>query len=289
MNKDFLLFFLLLFFSWHGKAQSRDISEELRFVSYLIDNAEYRDALFIINHLPAEEAEGLQKDSLNYYAGWAFYSLKKLDSSAYWFSKVSPESVFYLQSKFYEAFDYIYLGKYDIAKTVLNNMAVPADTAIIKLKNFEMAGIALLERDYQKFTEISLSFDSGYYPIAAEEANFIKYNRDLQAIRLKSAFLAGLFSAFIPGSGKFYAGYRGQAIAAFLPTALLAAVAVESLLKAGLRSPQFIIFSGLFSVFYIGNIWGSALSVKTRQYEQGFEIDQNILLDLHLPLRRVFN
>lgn len=226
---------------------------------------------------------------MNYYAGWAFYSIKKLDSSAYYFNKVGKESAFYHQSKFYEAFDYIYLGKYDSARTVLSNIAALADTALIKLKNFELAGIALLERNYQNFRELSQSFDSAYYPIAAEEVNFIKYHNELQSIRLKSAFLAGLLSALIPGSGKFYAGYRGQAIAAFLPSAMLAAVAVESLLKAGLRSPQFIFFGGLFSLFYIGNIWGSALSVKTMQYEQGFEIDQSILMDLHLPLRRVFN
>lgn len=289
MNKFFFYFFLLFFLPFAGNAQVRGISEEIGFISYLIDNAEYRDALFIIDRLTVLNAEQGQTDSLNYYAGWAFYSIKKLDSSAYYFNKVSVESAFYHQSKFYEAFDYIYLGKYDSAKTVLNNIVLINDTVLKKLINFEWAGIALLERDYKKFQELSSGFDSSYYPITAEEINFIKYFHDLQAIKLKSPFLAGLFSVFIPGSGKFYAGYRGQAIAAFLPVALLGAVALESFLKAGLASPQFIIFGGLFSVFYFGNIWGSALSVKTKQHEQAFEIDQNILLDLHLPLRRVFN
>lgn len=288
--KSFCLAVFIVFFL-QASSQNQRVSEEIRFISYLIDNSEYRDAIFVAGRI-ANSSENFspgQADSLNFYSGWCFYSIKKLDSSAYFFDKVSRESSFFFAAKFYQAFEYIYLGKLDSAEKVLTGIDFFSDSTLTKLQVFELSGIALLKRNYDEFQSLSARFDSGYYPVAAEQENFFRYLNDLKSVKNKSAFLAGLLSAVLPGSGKFYAGYRGQAIASFLPVTMLGAVALESFLKAGLTSPQFIVFGAVFSVFYLGNIWGGALSVKTMKDEKFYETDQNILNDLHLPLRRVFN
>lgn len=96
-------------------------------------------------------------------------------------------------------------------------------------------------------------------------------------------------SAVVPGSGKFYAGYRGQALSSMFPTLIFAASAAEAYHRAGPKSFQFIAAASIFSIFYVGNIWGSVLSVKTFYEIRNNEIRNNIMLDLHIPLRRIFS
>lgn len=289
LNRIFLFF--LFHFAFVALSQPTCISEELRFSAYLIDNSEYKDALVIL-HKAGEICSienNSQLDSINFYTGWAYYHLKTLDSSAYYFNKVGDSSAFYFFSKFYQAFDNIYLGNYEEAKTILSSLSTRENEEMDKLKNLEFSGIYLLERNYALFDSISKKFDFSFYPISQEQENFIVYRSKLLELKDKSPLLAGLLSALFPGAGKFYAGYRGQALSAMMPSLMLAAVAIESLFKAGYYSAPFVIFGGFFSMFYFGNIWGSAISVKTKRFEIEYETDQNILLDLHLPLRRIFN
>jgi uncharacterized membrane protein YfcA len=48
-------------------------------------------------------------------------------------------------------------------------------------------------------------------------------------------------------------------------------------------------FSGMFGLFYIGNIWGSAISVQLVKTEKQFENKHNILVGLKLPISKFFN
>ena len=97
------------------------------------------------------------------------------------------------------------------------------------------------------------------------------------------------FSVMSKGLGKYYAGYRGQAIATFLPSAIFGVVAAENLYRRGPKDVQFILFASIFSIFYTGNILGSDISVRTYREQQYNEIYNNIMLDLHIPLRRIFS
>jgi hypothetical protein len=92
-----------------------------------------------------------------------------------------------------------------------------------------------------------------------------------------SPFLAGAFSAVLPGAGKWYVGYKRQALTALIANALFAAQAAESYSKAGAPSAQFIITAGLFGVFYAGNIWGSVLAAKKKKRDYLNEIDYEVL------------
>lgn len=92
-----------------------------------------------------------------------------------------------------------------------------------------------------------------------------------EAIKLprKSPAVAGILSAFIPGSGKWYAHERKDAVIGFLSIAALSYQAFRGFKKDGQNSVYGWISAGLGTGFYLGNIYGSIKSAKrfnSRQY-----------------------
>jgi TM2 domain-containing membrane protein YozV len=104
----------------------------------------------------------------------------------------------------------------------------------------------------------------------------------------KSGIIAGSLSAIIPGFGKIYAGKPKQGLTTFIPVVLLGLQAYEAYRKGGVENPWFIADSGLFAIFYIGNIWGSALSVSIKRKEIQNDVNDQILLNMHIPLQKLY-
>lgn len=265
-------------------------TEDLRFAQYLIENDQNKNAIYILKNQLAgnNNMDAAIYDSLNYFAGLGYFNLKILDSSLLYFRQVSG-GYFYHQAAFYTVFNQAYLKKSNEAKNSLETIKIEKDSMLEKLRNFEYACIALLDRDYQKYNEHSKRFSYAYFSFAEEEKNAKEHFLQLKKIKRKSPLLAGVISSVLPGSGKFYAGYRGQGIASLMTVGVLGISAVESYYRLGARSPQFITFGSLFTIFYIGNIWGSTVSVKIARDHKFREIDDQILFDMHIPLRRIFN
>jgi hypothetical protein len=275
-------------FSFYCKAQQHSFNEEIKFTQYLTDNSEYKDALLALSQIKLSELNLAQQDSLLYFLGWAHYNLKQVDSSATYFSRVSQGSGFYYKSKFYEVFDNCYALKFIQADSVLNSIKMETSSSLIQLKTYDKISIALLNKDISTFRTLMKSNQLDFYALSDEAKSLDNYARKMEKIKHKSAFIAGSLSAVIPGLGKLYAGMPGQALASFLTVATLGAVAAENYIKAGPTSGRFIVYAGIFSMFYIGNIWGSAISVKVKREKQFNEIKHNILVDMHIPLRRTF-
>ena len=279
-------FFLFLHFLSFAFAQSP--SEEIHFAQYLINNKQFHDAIYILKKEINNKTEATTSDSINYYIGWSYFNLKVLDSSFIYFSKVLS-GPFYHQASFYAVFNKAFLKKTSDAKAKLDSIHLDNDSSLTKLRNFEFAGIALLERDYEEYEKHSKNFSYNYFPLADEEKKTTDYYSQLKRVKRKSPFLAGAMSAVLPGSGKFYAGYKGQGIAALMTVGVLGISAAECYYRLGYKSPQFITFGSLFAIFYVGNIWGSTLSVKLAREHKYHEIDDEILFNMHIPLRRIFN
>ena len=64
---------------------------------------------------------------------------------------------------------------------------------------------------------------------------------------------------------------------------------VENYIKDGWKDPKTIIFGSLFGLFYIGNIWGSVLSVHVVNNEINNEINRQILFNKDIPLQRILH
>lgn len=99
----------------------------------------------------------------------------------------------------------------------------------------------------------------------------------LAKIKNKNVWAAGMMSAVIPGAGKMYYGNWGQGFAALFTTALIAAEAYSGFKKAGVKSVHGWAYTGLFSVFYVGNIWGTVIGLKVKQRKAYENINHNLL------------
>jgi len=270
------------------RAQQFPFSKELRFAQYLQDKDEWKEAIRVLEQLDTSDLTRDQKDSLNYLLGWAAYTIKELEKAGYYLLSVSEASPQYYKSRFFSAYCQTFLGRTDTARAILESVA-PWDSVQRELRNLQFAGLALLKRDYAAWPALRAQFTYSSYVFSKEEQKMEGYYTKLSGFRRRSPLLAGLYSALVPGLGKVYAGKKKQGIAAFLPIVSLAALTYEAYRKDGVKSARFIGFGTLFSVFYIGNIWGSTLAVRIKRNEFYKEYDNKILFDMHIPLRNFFN
>lgn len=260
--------------------------QEIRFVNHLLSRGSNNEASFVLETIKPENR--FQEDSLNYLTGWVFYSQKDLDASVFYLSKVRSDSPFYEKSTFFAAYNLAYLNQTDSSRTLLNRFSKTESNTIRAMENFQRAGISLLDRKLDDYRNYSSSFKGAFGVMAREEAKFNEYYDRIKSQPKRSPVIAGLMSAAVPGLGKLYAGKPAEAISGFLYVGAMMATTYDFYNRQGLKSPLFIISAGLTSIFYIGNIWGSALAVNRTKQEFNYEIDQRILLDMHIPLRNLF-
>lgn len=284
MRKIILLLLLVPAFG-SLKAQEKI---DVNFIKHLVDKQYFQESLLLLNENRFSGLPEFKLDSLNYYKGWAYYSLKKLNESANSLLRVSANSSFYNKSRFFAAYNYIHIGDHDLGNNILQEYS--SDSRIYNsLRNFELAGSALLNKRYDEFKAHMSKVDTSYFNLSNESANLFKYSKELQEHKRKSPFVAGLMSAIIPGAGKMYAGKVGSGISGLITVGGFAAVTWENYHKRGLKDYRTIILGSIFSVFYIGNIYGSYMSVKVNEIEYENEYQNKILFNLHIPLRNIFN
>lgn len=100
----------------------------------------------------------------------------------------------------------------------------------------------------------------------------------------RSPLLAGALSAVIPGAGKIYAGDLHSGVSTFLVVGALGAMTAESWVKLGIKDWRTISLASIFSLFYIGNIYGSYLSVSIIQNTMSDAHKATLLFDIRIPL-----
>lgn len=287
--RSFVLLSISLFCYGSAQAQRLSFQDEMKFMQHLIRQNQYHNVLLLGHQLKSKFTQNTQQNRLAIEMGFAHYYLKKLDSAAYYFAKVTADYPHYDKARFYQSLGLARLGNYEASTNALKTLG---DTRLDSLKtalhHFQLAGLALLRKDYPQFEQESSLFTFQYPQFASQEKKLLEFHQKLKKIPKRSAFIAGLLSAIIPGTGKMYAGKPRQGLNMFLQNLFMGAQAIEALLKDGVASPRFIIFGGIFSIFYIGNIWGSALSVKLQQREAYEAVHHEVLFNIDIPLRLVF-
>lgn len=265
----------------------QDFHQTYRFILHLNDLKNYNEGIYFIDQAIAD-ASPAQKDTLNYFKGYFYYQLKEIDSSVNSFENVSSSNpTYFAQSKLLSSFQHAYAGNYEASKKLAS---FTFDSGLLnELKNFELAGIALLERDFITYNQYANSFTGNYYQLNNVEEKLKLNNEGLLQTKTKSPLLAGVLSGIVPGSGKFYVGKVGEGYTTLLISAILALQMREAYKKDGPSSTRFKLFTGIFGVVYVANIWGSVISVKTYRRELNETYDQAILVNMHLPLRTIFN
>ncbi|MFN2394937.1 MAG: hypothetical protein ABR597_04530 [Bacteroidales bacterium] len=276
-----LIFLLQLTLSGQEK-----FTQEIRFINHMLNRQNLNEALFLLQNIHPATSD--QRDTVNYLLGWTLYGQKELKTSAHYLSLVSEQSPFLEKSRFFAAYNNAYLRNTTDAAAFLNMFDASWSDEVLYMKNFQLSGISLLDRRMSDFDALANSFSGTSNITATEEQNFRDYRQRIAERPERSAFLAGLMSAAVPGLGKIYAGKTAEGVSGLLYVGAMMAVSFDFYNRFGSKSPLFWISSGISGIFYIGNIWGSATAVKRVQNEFNYEIDQRILLDMHIPLRKLF-
>ena len=287
----FVLLLAAMLTAGRAMSQFRDtvaFSTEMRFARYLFDKELYAEASYVLDQLNDSPLQRPQRDSLYYWQGWIAYTTKRLSYAADRFRLVSDSCAWAQKSRFFEAYCLAFIKDTAAAGKVLLSLHA-TDSLTREMVSLQQAGISLLQRDYAQYNQLRKNFSYAYYSMEAEEKRMDDYRDKLSIAKTKSPFLAGLYSAVIPGAGKIYAGKKKQGIGSFLPVISLAALTYEAYNRGGVKSARFIGFGSLFCLFYTANIWGSVMSVKVTQQERNTYYDNKILFDMHIPLRNLYH
>lgn len=279
--------FLFLLVCFSGLAQT-SFQREVNFLEHLESINAYHEATLYIDQIYPNYPLRGERDSLSFFQGKYAYEQKMIPASISHFRQVSSQSTDIWEiSQFFVAFQLAYLHETDSSITLLEKLHFE-DSVREELKMFELASDYLLKRDFEKFDASTEAFSYQYYHFSDYEKDMISLANDIRNRKRKSPFLAGLMSAIVPGAGKYYQGQIGQGTMALVGTGIFALQAWEGYRKDGPESARFIIFGSVFSVFYIANIWGSAVSVRINKARFNDSANEVIYVNMHLPIRLLF-
>lgn len=278
-----LVFFIFIFTVQTGLSQ---VKNEIPFIQHLINKGFYEEAIFLIDK-NTTKYEKYQQDTLNYYHGWAHYSLKSLEQSTTSLLRVGKNSSFYHKSHFFAGYNQIYLENYNEADEIFKqiNLRNEADSSLL---NFELSGLKLLQGKWQQGRKQLNTVNPENAMLKQQVLALEKIFEGHENHRSKSPVLAGIMSGIIPGSGKIYAGKTGSGIASIIGTIGFGFIAWENYHKLGISNAKTILFGSIFAISYVSNIYGSVVSVKISENEYKNNIHKQVLFQLHIPLRNFF-
>ncbi len=273
-----ILNFFLIFFC----AKSQDstfFSKETEFINHLINKKKFDDALFLLQKFDYPTIPTFWKDSLYFLTAKLFDYQDISDSAIVYFNKISPSSKNFLTAKYFSSYHHLVLQNDSAATEILTQL--PDSNEV---KQIHLAGISLLNKNIQQFQTHSQYFSKKNFQLQAAEENLEIICNEMNNFKSKSPFLAGFLSTICPGAGKFYIGKIGEGVAALLSVGILGAITTENYLKQGF-SAKTIFFSGMFGIFYLGNIYGSFYGAKRYENEFFYQQKTKILISVKIPLK----
>ena len=274
---------LLILFSSGAIAQERD---SIGFLFHLSNLGYYNEALQYLDQI--EDQSVISMDSLHYLRGKFHYYQKGLSSSISALNQVSQRSDLYAESQLLAAYQEVYSGNWVAGRQQLQSLNV-SDPLLTATRQLLMAGGLLLERDIDGYVREKSLITEHYRQLSQAENQLELVKGQLQAYKQKSPAVAGILSTILPGLGQFYNGNIGQGSMTLLTVGIFGLQTWESYRKDGIKSVRTILFGSLFSGFYIANIWGATLGVKVKKQEFNDQINETILVSMHIPLRYLFD
>jgi len=287
--KHYLILSFFIFGLVTVKAQSFSFTDEIRFARYLEDKEQFQEAGFVLKSIDTFNLLNTQKDSLYYEIGWLAYTEKHLDSATLFLKRVSSSDARFTKSRFFSAYCLAFRKQYTESEIMINSMSF-SDSILSELKTFQLAGLALLKKDAKTYDTLHKSFTYSSYLLNKEEKEMDVYAQKIFSYKRRSPFLAGLYSAVVPGLGKIYAGKKKQGLAAMLPVLSFGLLAAEAAYQnKGINNGRFWLMGSVFAIFYVGDIWGSVEAVKIKNQELDRLYENEVLFNMHIPLRNYFN
>lgn len=260
-------------------AQNTWVSADYDFVEYLIDNNFKQDAYALLKRDVYHPS-----DTLTFLRGWTDYQLRNLEPALAQLRSVPQNSAFATKAFFYGNAVSAHMGDYSSPVSLLKAY----NGQYQELKSLQLAGLALLGKDPEAYREAAKGFGYADFALVDAEKQLDEIFQSLYERPQKSPLLAAAASAVVPGLGKIYAGRIGEGVETFLLTGISGAITAEHWIKDGPRDWKTIAASVITAALYIGNIYGSYVSVSIYNNNLRDVQDTAVLYDIHIPLRSVF-
>jgi len=274
-----LLSFVLLIIYQPIKAQS--LAEEIGFINHLYETKLYEEGIFFLQSLSKnEQLNQNQKDSIVILIAKNYYQLNT-DSAIRYLGLISHSSHPQFNSA-YKTKALIELKNNSFQQSLksleqINN----SDSYCNCLEIFNKYSLSVHDKRSKRNTQSNYRDQLDKCNVFVKNtADLSKSMDELEKLNRKSAMLAGLMSAAVPGLGRVYSGKPKQGLASFSVLAIWGLQSAEAYFKKGYKDPRFIAFGSIFSVFYISNIWGSALSLKIKKQEVYDQIHHHYVASL---------
>ncbi len=279
-KRSFLIHISLLGSLWSFGQGFSD--NDYQFLLHLESISAYDEGVF---WLEQKELVLGRTDTTAFHLGMFEYFRKNRASSIRFFEDVTRSNLnFWNISRFYSGLQYAYLGDYAKANQVLMQTDSLSELHA-ELRKLSLAGLSLLDHNFERFESFQTSFDPNYYQLVDHQQALLDTYHVMRDRKAKSPVIAGVLSAIIPGGGKFYLGKIGQGTMSLMTSTIFALQAYEGYRKDGPKSASFIVFGSIFSIFYVANIWGSVVAVKVENVNFNKTNHDAILLHMHIPIR----
>jgi hypothetical protein len=138
----------------------------------------------------------------------------------------------------------------------------------------------ILQDNYKQAKEILAVLKPDDHKLASDFQNVV--NQAFK-VKKKSPAVAGLMSAIVPGTGRFYARDWRDGIVSTIFTSIMAFQSYRGFSKSGVESTRGWIYGAVGLGFYLGNIHGSVVSAKNynRKSYQGIRSKVDNLFNVY--------
>lgn len=270
----YYLFYASFLFAQYSTFDFNSNKNIKKFADYLFCDKDYLRAANEYERLIAHN----DNDTIIFKTGLAYLFISDYRSSIDYFSKITFSSSFYNGSNL-EQMKARYLMDDFVGMRAFykNNFFDEENSHGSGAKLFNFSYLATDDELPQK-EKFLLPFDQSDQE---KLSSFYDWKKDPP---YKSPFLAGVLSAIIPGSGKIYTNDISDGIFAFLVTGVFTFLAYDNF-RAD-HDTRAWIFTGLATLFYSGNVYGSVAAAQI--YNAKITFDFNDGLNVFLQNKNYF-
>ena len=193
-----------------------------------------------------------------------------------------PESKLASGAYYQVGVSYFLMQQFDDSVKYLESSFSRIIDARYKTESQQLIGLSYLMQQQWKDAEMIFNELQESDTFAVREKALVYRNYAVQGanLRTRSPLLAGFLSTLVPGAGRLYTGRVGDAVNSVLLVGLTGWQTYDGFRRDGISSVKGWTLGTLSTVFYIGNIYGSAISA--RLYNR--EITEDFLSGLSIEL-----
>ncbi len=265
--KSILIFTLYLTFSLEGKTSEPEYFKGKnirRFADYLFDEqqyiraaGEYQRFLFVTDSFPQNT------DSIFFKIALCYRFSENYKYSINYFKKIANE---YSRSLLLDE-AYLEIG---ICHSLMDNFeqsnkilkAYFLNQSTVNTRAKQLMTLNHIQR--KEWDEARESLNDTY----SKQDQLFFFLKKGQNLPQKNRFVSGIFSAVIPGSGKFYCNRPADGFHSLVTVGITSWQAYEGFDADGIHSVKGWIFGVLGGLFYLGNIYGSVVAADIYNEEQ---------------------